>query len=169
MLSGVNIIYMVLSDNQKEAIINEFNQWKDKMYANKTLAERQDFGMFFTPPELTIQMLEKFENLEGKILDPAMGAANLLAAAIIAGANPKNIYGIELDSEILKIGADRLSSLGVPSENIHLGNALNEDCYDFSTDYSFKSDEGENGMVYINGKPKNRIKKMTLSQFGVRL
>jgi hypothetical protein len=98
-----------------------------------------------------------------------MGAANLLAAAIMAGADPKNIYGIELDSEILKIGVDRLSALGVPSENIHLGNALNEDCYHFDKDYSFKPDEGENGTVYINGKPKNRIKKMTLSNFGVRL
>lgn len=160
---------MLLTDKQKQDIIEEFNQWKDKMYADKTLQERQDYGQFFTPPELTIQMLEKFENLEGKILDPALGAGNLLAAAIKAGADPKNIYGIELDSEILKIAANRLSSLGVPSENIHLGNALNEDCYDFSIDYSFKPDEGENGMVYINGKPKNRIKKMTLSQFGVRL
>ena len=160
---------MLLTDKQKQDIIEEFNQWKDKMYADKTLQERQDYGQFFTPPELTIQMLEKFENLEGKILDPAMGAGNLLAAAIKAGADPKNIYGIELDSEILKIGADRLSTLGVPNENIHLGNALNEDCYDFSKDYSFKPDEGENGTVYINGKPKNRIKKMTLSNFGVRL
>ena len=160
---------MLLTDKQKQDIIEEFNQWKDKMYADKTLQERQDYGQFFTPPELTIQMLEKFENLEGKILDPSLGAGNLLAAAIKAGADPKNIYGIELDSEILKIAIDRLSSLGVPSENIHLGNALNEDCYLFSTDYSFKPDEGENGMVYINGKPKNRIKKMTLSQFGVRL
>ena len=160
---------MTLTNEQVESIKNEFNQWKDKMYANKTLSERQDFGQFFTPPELTIKMLEKFENLEGKILDPALGAGNLLAAAIKAGADPKNIYGIELDSEILKIAADRLSSLGVPSENIHLGNTLNEDCYHFSADYSFKPDEGENGTVYINGKPKNRIKKMTLSQFGVRL
>ena len=160
---------MLLTDKQKQDIIEEFNQWKDKMYANKTLTERQDYGQFFTPPELTIQMLEKFENLEGKILDPSLGAGNLLAAAIKAGADPKNIYGIELDSEILKIAADRLSALGVPSENIHLGNALNEDCYDFSKDYSFKPDEGENGIVYINGKPKNRIKKMTLSNFGVRL
>ena len=160
---------MTLTNEQVENIKSEFNQWKDKMYANKTLSERQDFGMFFTPPELTIQMLEKFENLEGKILDPALGAGNLLAAAIKAGADPKNIYGIELDSDILKIAADRLSALGVPKENIHLGNALNEDCYHFSADYSFKPDEGENGPVYLNGKPKNRIKKMTLSQFGVRL
>jgi type I restriction-modification system DNA methylase subunit len=160
---------MLLTDKQKQDIIEEFNEWKDKMYADKTLQERQDYGQFFTPPELTIQMLEKFQDLDGTILDPAMGAANLLAAAIMAGADPKNIYGIELDSEILKIGVDRLSALGVPSENIHLGNALNEDCYHFDKDYSFKPDEGENGTVYINGKPKNRIKKMTLNQFGVRL
>ena len=163
------MLKMVLSESQKNAIIEEFENWRSSMYAGKTLEERQKLGAFFTPPELTIQMLEKFENLEGKILDPALGAGNLLAAAIKAGADPKNIYGIELDSEILKIAADRLSSLGVPKENIHLGNALNEDCYHFSTDYSFKPDEGENGTVYINGKPKNRIKKMTLSQFGVRL
>lgn len=160
---------MLLTDKQKQDIIEEFNKWKDKMYAGKTLEERQKLGAFFTPPELTIQMLEKFENLDGDILDPTMGDGGLLAAAIKAGADPKNIYGIELDSEILKIGADRLSALGVPSENIHLGNALNEDCYHFDKDYSFKPDEGENGTVYINGKPKNRIKKMTLSQFGVRL
>lgn len=160
---------MLLTDKQKQDIIEEFNEWKDKMYADKTLQERQDYGQFFTPPELTIQMLEKFDNLDGTILDPSMGAANLLAAAIMAGADPKLVYGIELDSEILKIGVDRLSALGVPSENIHLGNALNEDCYHFEKDYSFKPDEGENGTVYINGKPKNRIKKMTLSQFGVRL
>ena len=141
---------MLLTDKQKQDIIEEFNEWKDKMYANKTLAERQDYGQFFTPPELTIRMLEKFENLEGKILDPALGAGNLLAAAIKAGADPKNIYGIELDSEILKIAADRLFALGVPKENIHLGNAINEDCYHFSADYSFKPDEGENGTVYIN-------------------
>ena len=50
-----------------------------------------------------------------------------------------------------------------------IGDAINEDCYPFSTDTSLKPEEGENGTVYINGKPKNRIKKMTLSQFGVRL
>lgn len=160
---------MLLTDKQKQDIIEEFNEWKDKMYADKTLQERQDLGAFFTPPELTIKMLEKFQNLEGSILDPTMGAANLLAAAIKAGADPKNIYGIELDSEILKIATDRLSALGVPSVNIHLGNALNEDCYHFDKDYSFNPNEGENGTVYINGKPKNRIKKMTLSQFGVKL
>ena len=54
---------MTLTNEQVENIKSEFNQWKDKMYANKTLSERQDFGMFFTPPELTIKMLEKFNDL----------------------------------------------------------------------------------------------------------
>lgn len=37
---------MILTEEQVESIRNEFNQWKDKMYADKTLQERQDFGLF---------------------------------------------------------------------------------------------------------------------------
>ena len=37
---------MLLADKQKQDIIEEFNQWKDKMYADKTLQERQDYGQF---------------------------------------------------------------------------------------------------------------------------
>ena len=129
---------MQLNDNQKEAIINEFNQWKDKMYANKTLSERQDFGQFFTPPELTIKMLEKFQDLEGSVLDPTCGAGNLLAAAIMAGADPKLVYGIELDPEILEIARNRLEVLRVPKVNLHQGNALYEECYNFSDDYDYE-------------------------------
>lgn len=129
---------MQLNDNQKEAIINEYNQWKDKMYANKTLAERQDFGQFFTPPELTVKMLEKFEDLEGSVLDPTCGAGGLLAAAIMAGADPKLVYGIELDPEILEIARSRLEVLGVPKVNLHQGNALYEECYNFSEDYDYE-------------------------------
>lgn len=129
---------MQLNDNQKEAIINEYNQWKDKMYANKTLAERQDFGQFFTPPELTIKMLEKFQDIKGSVLDPTCGAGNLLAAAIMAGADPKLIYGIELDPEILEIARSRLEVLGVPKVNLHQGNALYEECYNFSDDYDYE-------------------------------
>ena len=129
---------MQLSDNQKEAIINEYNQWKDKMYANKTLSERQDFGQFFTPPSLTIKMLEKFQDLKGSVLDPTCGAGNLLAAAIMAGADPKEVYGIELDPEILEIARNRLQLLGVPKINLHQGNALYEECYEFSDDYDYE-------------------------------
>ena len=53
---------MKLTDEQINAIHNEYSQWKDSMYANRTLSERKDFGQFFTPPDLSIKMLEKFEN-----------------------------------------------------------------------------------------------------------
>jgi type I restriction-modification system DNA methylase subunit len=128
---------MTLTNEQIENIENEFNQWKDKMYANKTLAERQDFGQFFTPPSLTIKMLEKFQDLEGSILDTTCGAGNLIAAAIMAGADPKLVYGIELDPDILEIARSRLESLGVPKINLHQGNALYEECYDFNETYDY--------------------------------
>ena len=64
---------MKLTEKQKQAIKDEFDQWKHKMYANKTLAERQDIGAFFTPPELSIKMIEKFNDLNDSILDPAAG------------------------------------------------------------------------------------------------
>lgn len=120
---------MTLTNEQVENIKSEFNQWKDKMYANKTLSERQDFGQFFTPPELTVKMLEKFQDIKGSILDPCCGAGNLLAAAIKAGADPKRIYGIELDPEIHKIAVERLGELGVPEKNIICGNALDSKTY----------------------------------------
>ena len=99
---------MTLTDKQKQDIIAEFNQWKDKMYANKSLEERKDFGQFFTPPELTIKMIEKFDSLDDDILDPTCGAGGLLAATIMAGADPKRCYGIELDAEMHKIAVERL-------------------------------------------------------------
>ena len=122
---------MHISDSQKEAIINEYNQWKDSMYANRTLSERKDFGQFFTPPDLSIKMLEKFENNDGTILDPCCGAGNLLAAAILAGFDPTKVYGIELDPDVLQIAIERLSLLGVPKENLHIGDALDPLSYKF--------------------------------------
>lgn len=120
---------MTLTNEQVENIKSEFNQWKDKIYADKTLAERQDFGQFFTPPELTIKMIEKFTSLNDDILDPTCGSGNLLAAAIMAGADPKRVYGIELDPEIHKIAVERLGKLGVPEKNIICGNALDSKTY----------------------------------------
>ena len=122
---------MTLTNEQVENIKNEFNQWKDKMYANKTFSERQDFGMFFTPPELTIKMLEKFQDLKGSVLDPTCGAGNLLAAAIMAGADPKLVYGIELDPEVLSICKKRLIPLGVVESHLKQGDALKSSSYDF--------------------------------------
>ena len=122
---------MKLTDEQISAIKEEYIHWKDKMYADNSLSRRKDFGQFFTPPELTIKMLEKFDNTDGTILDPCCGAGNLLAAAIKAGFDPTKVYGIEIDEEILKIAHSRLVPLGVPKCNIHLGDALDSNSYNF--------------------------------------
>ena len=146
---------MIVSDTLKSQIESEFNSWIEHQYAGKSLKERQEFGQFFTPPELTIQMLEKFDNLNGTILDPTCGCGGLLAACILAGADPKKCYGIELDPDILEICRERLSHLGVPKYNLHLGNALNDDCYDhFDESYSY---DVKNDKVLINGKAPKQI------------
>ena len=122
---------MKLTDEQIKAIKEEYTKWKDSMYANRTLSERKDFGQFFTPPDLSIKMLEKFENSDGTILDPCCGAGNLLAAAIFAGFKPNNIYGIEIDPDILQIAIERLSLLGVPKDNLRVSDALDPLSYKF--------------------------------------
>ena len=122
---------MKLNNEQIEAIKLEYSLWKNKMYADHDLSHRKDFGQFFTPPELSVKMLEKFKDTDGTILDPCCGAGNLLAAAIKVGFDPNKVYGIEIDPVILKIAHDRLCPLGVPFDNIHLGDALDPNSYNF--------------------------------------
>ena len=53
--------------------------------------------------------MTSYDDLSNKtILDPCCGSGNLLAACILAGANPKNIYGNELDLDMLKLCRKRL-------------------------------------------------------------
>lgn len=148
---------MILTEKQKENIIKEYNTWFNNQYGSNTLEERQEFAQFYTPPELSIRLIEQFSNLEGEILDPTVGAGGLLAACVLAGADPKKCYGIELDKDILEtITKPRLVALGIPKENLRWGNALNKDCLDFKTKgtYKFDPDFGEVGKVTWNGKPK---------------
>ena len=70
---------MQLSDAIKAKIQAEYDSWKDKLWAGKTKEERQKLGQFATPPLLTIKMLEKFDSLDGNVLDPCLGAGNLIA------------------------------------------------------------------------------------------
>ena len=122
---------MKLNIETKEKIQAEYDAWQAEQYAGKDKKERQKLGQFFTPPQLTIKMLEKFDTIKDKdILDPTVGSGNLLAAAIIAGADPKRCYGIELDPEVLEIAKKRLGKLGVPSSNLILGNALDHKSYE---------------------------------------
>lgn len=122
---------MKLSDEAKQKIEEEYETFKEHQYANNTKEQRDDLGQFFTPPSIIFQMLEAVswdEFGDKTILDPTCGAGGLLVACIFAGANPKCVYGNELDENILKVCKERLLPLGVPEENLHCGNALNEDC-----------------------------------------
>ena len=122
---------MTLNDDIKAKIQAEYDAWQSQQYAGKDKKARQEKAQFFTPPALTIKMLEKFDSLEGKdILDPALGAGGLIAAAIIAGADPKRCYGIELDEEVLGVARMRLAKLGVPPCNLILGDALDPKSYE---------------------------------------
>lgn len=122
---------MKLSEEIKNKIQEEYDAWANAQYAGKDKKERQKLGQFFTPPPLTIRMLEKFENLEGNVLDPCLGAGGLIAAAVIAGADPSKCYGIELDPSILEVAKKRLAKLGVPEKNLIQGNALDPKSYEF--------------------------------------
>lgn len=121
---------MKLSEETKNKIISEYTTWFNHQYGDKSLEERKELGAFFTPPELTIKMIESFscESLANKtILDPTLGAGGLIAGCIIAGADPKLCYGNEIDYGILQIAKRRLGKLGVPDVNLHQGDATNKD------------------------------------------
>ena len=122
---------MNLTSKTKQQIIAECTQFKEIQYCGKSLEERRALDAFFTPPQLTIQMIEKFscDSLKGQtILDPTCGSGNLLAACVIAGADPEKVFGNEFDSDFVKLAQERLSKLGVPKENIHQGDALDTSC-----------------------------------------
>ena len=121
---------MLLTNETKQAIKDEFEKWFNEMYCGQSYKQRKERGGFYTPPELTIRMLEKFDDLEGTICDPCLGAGGLIAAAIIAGADPMKCYGIELDEATHALAVKRLSKLGVPSENIILGSCFDEACWE---------------------------------------
>ena len=122
---------MKLNNNIKAKIQAEYDSWKDKMWPDMDKKTRQKLGQFHTPPQLTIRMIEKFDSIKDKdILDPCLGAGNLIAAAIIAGADPSKCYGIELDPVVHKVAQLRLSKLGVPPCNIVQGDALDPKSYE---------------------------------------
>lgn len=142
-----------LSEEIKSKIKKEYDEWFESQYAGKSKQERQKLGQFFTPPELTIRMIEKFDEIKNKdILDPTCGAGGLLAAMIIAGADPNRVFGIELDSEIAEVCKKRLSKFGVPENNIKIGNALDSDSYEFSTESSNISHDQKALVISIDSK-----------------
>lgn len=123
---------MMIAEDVKKKIEDEFKAWEAVQYAGMDKAARQKLGAFFTPPVLSIRMLEKFDSVADKdVLDPACGAGGLLVAGVFAGADPKRVYGVELSPEIAKVCRRRLAAIGVPRHHIHVGNALDAASYEF--------------------------------------
>ena len=124
---------MKLSKETKALIRKEYEEFKELMYANKSLKERQELDQFFTPPEISIRLIEELSDLSGNVLDPTSGSGNLLAAALIAGADSYKIFGNDYDETMVKLCRERLNKvcdmLGKPhikDWQIHQGNALHK-------------------------------------------
>lgn len=150
---------MKLTDEQKKAIEEEHKQYEALQYAGRSKEERQKLGQFYTPPPLSIKMLEKFDSVKDKdILDPTVGAGGLLVAAILAGADPKRVYGVDLDPINVLLARKRLAKYGVPSKHIKLGNALNSDVFE---DFDNYEDDVEEKAKEAIAKLKEEDKKAT--------
>ena len=137
---------MNLTEEIKNLIITEYKAFKDFMYAGKTKEERDELAQFFTPPEISIKLLEAYnvKDLSGKIIrDPTSGSGNLLAAALIAGADSDKVFGNDYDETMVKLCRERLNKvcdlLGKPhiqDWQIHQGNALQARCLiEFGEEY----------------------------------
>ena len=135
---------MKLSEEIKLEIKKEFEDFKHKMYDGKTLEERKKLDQFFTPPQVSIPLLENLETVKDiDILDPTSGSGNLLAAALIAGADSQRVFGNEYDATMVKLCKERLNKvcdmLGkqrIQDWQIHQGNALQVRCLiEFDKEY----------------------------------
>ena len=111
-------------------IEEEFTKWESQQYAGNSKEKRTKLAQFFTPAAFAKALIDKLGPLEGKdILDPCLGSGNLIAAAVLSGADPKRCYGIELDEAVLEVAKKRLAELGVPEENLVCGSALEQSSY----------------------------------------
>lgn len=142
---------MKLTETQKDAIRREYAEWVGNQYAGNSKAERKKLDQFYTPPELTIALIEKFDSIENQtILDPTSGAGGLLIGCYFAGADITKLYGIELDKNILEnicwkrfdriidndsSISDKAKVKAIIRDHIHYGDALNPDAYYFDETY----------------------------------
>lgn len=111
-------------------IEEEYAKWESLQYAGNSKEKRTKLAQFFTPAAFAKALIDKLGPLEDKdILDPCLGSGNLIAAAVLSGADPKRCYGIELDEAVLEVAKKRLAELGVPEENLVRGSALEQSSY----------------------------------------
>lgn len=157
-------------------ITEEYNSWVDSQYASNSKNKRKELGQFYTPPDLIMSLLDKFDyNSDDfknkKIIDPTSGAGGLLIGCYYAGANIENLYGIELDKNILENVCwkrlDRIIESDFPKErwqelksiirkHIHWGNALDKRCYSFDDE---KSEEYSEWLKEQDNIEKEKQKK----------
>ena len=91
-------------------IEEEFAKWESQQYAGNSKEKRTKLAQFFTPAAFAKALIDKLGPLEDKdILDPCLGSGNLIAAAVLSGADPKRCYGIELDEAVLEVAKKRLA------------------------------------------------------------
>ena len=137
---------MYIKPEIRQLIIEEYESFKNKMYAERPEESRTKLGQFFTPADVSLQMLELLEtdSLSGReIIDPTSGSGNLLAAALIAGADSDKVFGNEYDQRMVNVCKERLNKvcdlLGKPhiqDWQIHQGNALQARCLiEFGEEY----------------------------------
>ena len=152
---------MKLDKETKQLIRKEYEEFKESMYAGKSLKERQELDQFFTPPEISIRLIEELSDLSGNVLDPTSGSGNLLAAALIAGADSDKVFGNEYDATMVKLCRERLNKVcdlldkpHIRDWQIHQGNALHR----FAITY-FGEDYEE---MYYDGCTQNAARKRKL-------
>lgn len=105
---------MILANSIINLIKAEYKAFEEQMYNGKTKVERDELAQFFTPPEISIKLLEAYdvESLAGKIIrDPTSGSGNLLAAVIIAGADPDKILGNDYDTRMVRACRERIRTI----------------------------------------------------------
>lgn len=137
---------MYIKPEIKQLIIEEYESFKNKMYAESPEEIRTKLGQFFTPADVSLQMLELLETdslSDREIIDPTSGSGNLLAAALIAGADSDKVFGNEYDQRMVNACKERLNKVcdmlskpRIQEWQIHQGNALQARCLiEFGEEY----------------------------------
>lgn len=140
---------MTISDLAKEKIYEEFKAFEEKQYNGKSKKERKELNQFFTPPELSIKLIENLDSINGSLIDPCNGAGNLtMAAAIVKlydlNESPLTVFGYDIDDKIIELVIKRF--------NDYFG-------MDFSNNFKYKDSTknwNENFDVCLTNPPFNK-------------
>ena len=111
-----------------ESYSDDFEGWFEfsdefmNAFINVISSSKKNFGIAierFKMMPFKFAMEDVPETLAEMMLDKFSKKRNLLAAAIIAGADPKKVYYNEYSHEIFEIGKKRLMGLGVPEKTLY--------------------------------------------------